>query len=104
SRLFLSPWPLSPPGPSSGRRRSGVGRRGSPPKPLRPRACPPLRCLPKPRPAAAARFLSSPVEASFCVESLIPIYGATASALMTSMLNVSLRGYGWLSQGRDETR
>ncbi|XP_010919521.1 protein NUCLEAR FUSION DEFECTIVE 6, mitochondrial isoform X4 [Elaeis guineensis] len=47
---------------------------------------------------AAPRFLRSPVEMSFAVESLLPKHSATASALMTSMLTVSLRGYGWLSE------
>ncbi|KAJ8486173.1 hypothetical protein OPV22_018658 [Ensete ventricosum] len=65
---------------------------------------PPLRGIPKMRPAVAARFLRSPVEASFCVETLMPLHSATASALMTSMLSVSRRGYGSLSEGRDETR
>ncbi|RRT68821.1 hypothetical protein B296_00037969 [Ensete ventricosum] len=60
---------------------------------------PQLRCLPKLRPAAASRFLRSPVEASFCVESLMPMHTATASALLTSMLNVSRTGHGWLSEG-----
>ncbi|XP_008811894.2 protein NUCLEAR FUSION DEFECTIVE 6, mitochondrial-like isoform X1 [Phoenix dactylifera] len=53
---------------------------------------------------AAPRFLRSPVEMSFAVESLLPKHSATASALMTSMLTISLRGYGWLSEGQDETR
>ncbi|XP_008798255.2 protein NUCLEAR FUSION DEFECTIVE 6, mitochondrial-like isoform X2 [Phoenix dactylifera] len=53
---------------------------------------------------AAPRFLRSPVEMSFAVESLLPKHSATASALMTSMLTVSLKGYGWLSEGQDETR
>ncbi|CAL9050673.1 unnamed protein product [Musa banksii] len=57
-----------------------------------------LRGIPKMRPAVAARFLRSPVEASFCVETLMPMHSATASALMTSLLSVSRRGYGWLSE------
>ncbi|CAL9074637.1 unnamed protein product [Musa textilis] len=59
-----------------------------------------LRSPPKLRPAATpSRFLRSPVETIFCVESLLPMHSATASALMTSMLAVSRTGYGWLSEG-----
>ncbi|XP_042424373.1 protein NUCLEAR FUSION DEFECTIVE 6, mitochondrial-like isoform X1 [Zingiber officinale] len=59
-----------------------------------------FRSVPKQRhPSAAVRFHRSPVEASFCVESMLPMHNATASALMTSMLTISRRGCGWLSEG-----
>ncbi|KAL6627098.1 hypothetical protein ACP70R_030824 [Stipagrostis hirtigluma subsp. patula] len=54
--------------------------------------------------AAPPRLLRSPVEASFCVESLLPLHSATAAARMTSMLAVPGRGLGWLTEGADETR
>ncbi|XP_020266566.1 protein NUCLEAR FUSION DEFECTIVE 6, chloroplastic/mitochondrial-like [Asparagus officinalis] len=52
-----------------------------------------------PKPIAAPRILRSPVEMSFCVESLLPMHSVTAAALMTSMLSVSRGGYGWLIEG-----
>ncbi|CAM0880609.1 unnamed protein product [Alopecurus aequalis] len=53
---------------------------------------------------APPRLLRSPVEASFCVESLLPLHSATAAARMTSLLAVPGRGIGWLTEGQDETR
>ncbi|KAF6155888.1 hypothetical protein GIB67_039219 [Kingdonia uniflora] len=44
------------------------------------------------------RLGRSPVELSCCVDSLMPFHTATASALLTSKLSVSIRE-GWLSQG-----
>ncbi|KAE8779058.1 hypothetical protein D1007_47945 [Hordeum vulgare] len=52
---------------------------------------------------APPRLLRSPVEASFCVESLLPLHSATAAARMTSMLAVPGRGLGWLTEGETET-
>ncbi|XP_015383078.1 protein NUCLEAR FUSION DEFECTIVE 6, mitochondrial isoform X8 [Citrus sinensis] len=42
--------------------------------------------------------LRSPVELSFCVESMLPYHTATASALSTSLLSISQCGYGWLPE------
>ncbi|XXG66822.1 hypothetical protein AAC387_Pa06g0314 [Persea americana] len=60
--------------------------------------------LPNQKPPSSARFLlRSPVEMSFCVESLLPLHSATSSALLTSMLAVSRPTYCWLSQaGNDD--
>ncbi|XP_072994649.1 protein NUCLEAR FUSION DEFECTIVE 6, mitochondrial-like isoform X1 [Typha latifolia] len=62
---------------------------------------PPLHRLPKQN-LVAPRFLRSPVELSCCVESLMPMHSATAAALMTSMLVVSRRGGGWLSEAAND--
>ncbi|CAL1394130.1 unnamed protein product [Linum trigynum] len=50
----------------------------------------------KPLSRPAFRF---PVEMSSAVESMLPYHTATASALMTSMLSISQRNYGWLPEG-----
>ncbi|XP_022142284.1 protein NUCLEAR FUSION DEFECTIVE 6, chloroplastic/mitochondrial-like isoform X1 [Momordica charantia] len=61
--------------------------------------------MPKQNPLSQShRILRSPVEMSCCVESLLPYHSATASALLTSMLSVSRRSYGWTPEGQDETR
>ncbi|XP_077212473.1 protein NUCLEAR FUSION DEFECTIVE 6, mitochondrial-like isoform X3 [Tasmannia lanceolata] len=61
-------------------------------------ACSPIR-FPKQKPSSP-RIFRSPVEMSFCVESLLPAHSATASALLISMLSASHCGYGWLSEGQ----
>ncbi|XP_051219412.1 protein NUCLEAR FUSION DEFECTIVE 6, mitochondrial-like [Lolium perenne] len=49
-------------------------------------------------------LLRSPVEASFCLESLLPLHSATAAARLKSMLAVPGQPVaGWLTQGQDET-
>lgn len=44
-------------------------------------------------------LMRSPAVLGCCIESFLPMHNATATALMTSMLSVSMRGYGWLSEG-----
>ncbi|KAF0918892.1 hypothetical protein E2562_027335 [Oryza meyeriana var. granulata] len=62
--------------------------------------------LPRRPSAAAPRLLvRSPVEmSSVCLETLMPMHSATASALMTSLLTgPSCRSFGWLSEaGNDD--
>ncbi|XP_057472041.1 protein NUCLEAR FUSION DEFECTIVE 6, mitochondrial-like isoform X2 [Actinidia eriantha] len=44
----------------------------------------------------SSRIFRSPVEMScVCVDSMLPFHTATASALLTSMLSVAPRCYGW---------
>ncbi|XP_009599604.1 protein NUCLEAR FUSION DEFECTIVE 6, mitochondrial isoform X1 [Nicotiana tomentosiformis] len=52
--------------------------------------------------ALSNRIFRCPAEMSACVESLQPYHTATASALMTSMLTVSMRSYGWLSEAQND--
>ncbi|XP_050380972.1 protein NUCLEAR FUSION DEFECTIVE 6, mitochondrial isoform X3 [Argentina anserina] len=63
----------------------------------------PFRIGPK-QPTSSSPSLRCPVELSFCVESMLPYHTATASALMTSMLSITRRSYGWLPEGLDKTR
>ncbi|KAL9456015.1 hypothetical protein AB3S75_005274 [Citrus x aurantiifolia] len=72
---------------------------------IKPKAAPtssPFR-MPKQNPLSQ-RLFRSPVELSCCVETMLPFHTATASALLTSMLSVSRRSYGWTSEGQDKTR
>ncbi|KAK3159610.1 hypothetical protein QOZ80_1BG0048760 [Eleusine coracana subsp. coracana] len=52
--------------------------------------------------APPPRLLRSPVEASFCVESLLPLHSATAAARMKSMLAVPGRSLGWLTEAETD--
>ncbi|KAL9234037.1 hypothetical protein vseg_008957 [Gypsophila vaccaria] len=51
--------------------------------------------LPHRNSLSSPRIFRSPVELSSCVESLMPYHTATASALLTSMLSVTPRHFGW---------
>ncbi|XP_074308074.1 protein NUCLEAR FUSION DEFECTIVE 6, mitochondrial-like isoform X1 [Silene latifolia] len=51
--------------------------------------------LPKQNSLSSPRIFRSPVELSCCVESLMPYHTATATALLTSMLAVTPRGFNW---------
>ncbi|ONM37974.1 hypothetical protein ZEAMMB73_Zm00001d043429 [Zea mays] len=59
--------------------------------------------LPRRIPSSGPRvLLRSPVDInSVCLESLMPMHSATASALMTSLLAApACKGLGWLSEGQ----
>nr|WDA42973.1 nuclear fusion defective 6 [Fagopyrum tataricum] len=45
-----------------------------------------------------SRLFRSPVELSACLDTMQPFHTVTASALMTSMLSISQRSYGWLAE------
>ncbi|XWS18428.1 hypothetical protein CRYUN_Cryun32bG0043200 [Craigia yunnanensis] len=52
----------------------------------------------------SSRVFRSPVELSCCVETMLPYYTATASALLTSMFSISRRSSGWTPEGQNKTR
>ncbi|KAK1366779.1 hypothetical protein POM88_042340 [Heracleum sosnowskyi] len=55
--------------------------------------------LPTLKPPSAHRILRSPVLMSFALESVLPFHTATTSALLTSLLSVSPRTFGWTLEG-----
>ncbi|KAL9252124.1 nuclear fusion defective 6, mitochondrial-like protein [Drosera capensis] len=55
-------------------------------------------------PTTTSRILRCPVELSAAVETMQPFHSVTASALMTSMLSLLRRSYGWTSEGLKKTR
>ncbi|KAM1008526.1 hypothetical protein ACFX13_005022 [Malus domestica] len=82
---------------SSAARTTVASRLASAPRPKP--ASSPFR-VPKPTQSLSApRIFRSPVELSCCVETMLPYHTATASALLTSMLSVSQRSYGWTPEG-----
>ncbi|XP_071691731.1 protein NUCLEAR FUSION DEFECTIVE 6, mitochondrial-like [Rutidosis leptorrhynchoides] len=56
------------------------------------------------RNSLSKRIFRCPVEMSACLESMQPFHSVTSSALMTSMLTLSLNGYASLPEGVDKTR
>ncbi|KAI4378332.1 hypothetical protein MLD38_015823 [Melastoma candidum] len=60
---------------------------------------PPFRASTSNSSLSSRRIFRSPVEMSFCVETMLPYHTATSSALMNSMLSISQHGYGWLPEG-----
>ncbi|KAI4363847.1 hypothetical protein MLD38_020014 [Melastoma candidum] len=60
---------------------------------------PPFRASTSNSRLSSRRIFRSPVEMSFCVETMLPYHTATSSALMNSMLSISQHGYGWLPEG-----
>ncbi|KAJ8638829.1 hypothetical protein MRB53_015523 [Persea americana] len=72
--------------------RNAAAKLAAQPKPTSPSSSKRVPLLSSP-----PRFLRTPVEMSCCVESLLPLHSATASAVLSSMLAVSRRSYGWLS-------